>query len=52
MRVITRGDVEEYLKSSYATDPVIRAGLEIILQIMDKRHVDRLENNPPVRLSA
>jgi len=52
MRVITRRDVEIYLKGPYSADPVVKALLEISLQIMRERGLDRLENNPPDRVSA
>jgi hypothetical protein len=52
MRVITRRDVEVYLKGPYSADPIIKALLEISLQIMRERGLDRLENNPPDRVSA
>ena len=50
MRFITRSDVEFYLKSSHAEDPVIKAVLEIVLQIMRERGMDCLENNPSHRV--
>jgi len=52
MRTITRADVEVYLKGPYSADPVVKALLEISLQIMQERGSDRLENNPPERPSA
>jgi len=52
MRVITRRDIEVYLKGPYSADPVIKTLLEISLRIMQERGTDRLENNPPVRVSA
>ena len=52
MRFVTRRDVEVYLKGPYSADPVVKALLEISLQIMRERGVDRLENNPPERPSA
>lgn len=52
MRFVTRRDVEVYLKGPYSADPVVKALLEISLQIMQERGVDRLENNPPERPSA
>jgi hypothetical protein len=52
MRFVTRRDVEFYLKTRYSADPIVRALLEISLQIMQERGVDWLENNPPERPSA
>jgi hypothetical protein len=41
---VKREDLELYLKSRYAKDPAMRAMMEILLQIMKEKGVDRLEN--------